>query len=629
MNVMLTIENLKKSYGEKLLFEKINATITNQDRIGLIGVNGTGKSTLLKIIAGIETVDEGEIRHPKDYTIEYLAQNPEFQEEISVLDYIFAGDANIMQVLRGYERSLLQLEKKPNDEEAQNHLLYMQQQMDKYDAWEAGTVAKTVLTKMGITQFDEQVRTLSGGQKKRVAIAKALIQPADLLILDEPTNHLDNETIVWLEKYLENYKGALLLVTHDRYFLNKVTNQIYELEHGKLYIYEGNYELFLEKKLEREELEQNLQQKHQNTLRREIAWLKRGARARSTKQKARIDRIDTLKQQKFHTNEANIEIQVGSTRLGKQVIELKSISKALGDKTLWKSFSMLITPGDRIGIIGPNGAGKSTLLNIIAGRLQPDEGEVKIGETVKISYYTQGEEELDDDLRVIEYIKEIAEVIHTKEGNLITAEQMLERFLFSRPKQWTYIGSLSGGEKRRLYLLKILMQEPNVLILDEPTNDLDIKTLGILEEYLEHFPGVVLTVSHDRYFLDNVVDELIVFDGSERVQHFYGNYSEYAEQKEPDVRKQEIKRAEKPRTKGKKVKTKLSYHEQKEWDVIEDDITQLEERIINLEADIASKGSDYTQVQELYKEQQALEDELEAKMDRWEELSLLVESFKK
>ena len=626
---MLTIENLSKSYGEKVLFEDINTTITSNDRVGLIGVNGTGKSTLLKIIAGIETADEGNIHHPKDYTIEYLAQNPEFIEEVSVLEYIFAGEAKMMQVLRDYERALLQLERNPNDEMTQSHLLYMQQQMDKYDAWEASTVAKTVLTKMGITQFDEKVTMLSGGQKKRVAIAKALIQPADLLILDEPTNHLDNETIVWLEKYFESYKGALLLVTHDRYFLNRVTNQIYELEHGKMYIYEGNYELFLEKKLEREELEQNLQQKHQNTLRREIAWLKRGARARSTKQKARIDRIDTLKKQKFNTNEDNIEIQVGSTRLGKQVIELEAISKVLGEKTLWKNFSILITPGDRIGIIGPNGAGKSTLLNVIAGRQQPDEGEVKIGETVKVGYYTQGEEELDESLRVIEYIKEIAEVIYTKEGKLITAEQMLERFLFSRPKQWTYISSLSGGEKRRLYLLKVLMQEPNVIILDEPTNDLDIKTLGILEEYLEHFPGVVLTVSHDRYFLDNVVDELIVFDGSGGLRHFYGNYSEYATEMQADIQNKDNKKFVKPKVREKKVKNKLSYNEQKEWDVIEDEITQLEERIFQLQSDIAASGSDFEQVQELYQEQQTLEAELETKMDRWEELSLLIESFKK
>ena len=623
---MLMIENLTKSYGEKLLFEQLNATITSDDRIGLIGVNGTGKSTLLKIIAGLEHADEGTIQHPNDYTIEYLPQNPDFEDDVTVLEYIYAGDAIIMQTLQEYEKALLELEQSPNDEKTQNHLLSVQQKMDKYEAWEASSVAKTVLTKMGITQFEANITSLSGGQKKRVAIAKSLIQPADLLILDEPTNHLDNETIVWLEKYFENYTGSLLLVTHDRYFLNRVTNKIFELNHGRLYKYEGNYELFIEKKLEREELEHSMEQKHKNTLRREMAWLKRGARARSTKQRARIERIDTLKKQTFHTNDDNIEIQVGSARLGKQVIELEEISKVIGDKPLLSDFSMLIVPGDRIGIIGPNGAGKSTLLNLIAGRLQPDKGEVKIGETVKIGYYTQGEEELDDDMRVIEYLKEQAEVIRTKDGNIITAEQMLERFLFSRPKQWTYIKGLSGGEKRRLYLLKILMQEPNVIILDEPTNDLDIKTLGILEEYLDHFPGVVLTVSHDRYFLDHVVDELIVFEGNGKLRHFYGNYTDYAKKVETDIPKEKTKSVQ-PTIVKKKTKTKLSYHEQKEWDVIEDEITALEEKIEQLQIEIASKGSNYNEVQELFKEQQLLEEELEAKMERWEELSLLVESF--
>lgn len=629
MNCMLTIENLTKSYGEKLLFEQINTTITSDHRIGLIGVNGTGKSTFLKIIAQLETADEGEIHHPKDYTIQYLAQHPQFEEDVTVLDYIYAGDARVMQVMREYEESLLQLEQNPMNETAQNKLLDVQQRMDKYDAWDASTVAKTILTKMGITQFTENVQALSGGQKKRVAIAKALIQPADLLILDEPTNHLDNETIVYLEGYLANYRGALLLVTHDRYFLNRVTNYIYELDHGSLYEYEGNYELYVEKKLEREEREHSLQQKHHNTLRREMAWLQRGARARSTKQRARIERIDELKGKTFHTNEEDVEIKVGSTRLGRQVIELKSISKTIGEKALWNDFSLLIAPGDRLGIIGPNGAGKSTLLNVIAGRIEPDEGEVQVGETVKIGYYTQGEEELNDELRVIEYIKELAEVIHTKDGTLITAEQMLERFLFSRPKQWTYIRSLSGGEKRRLYLLKVLMQEPNVIILDEPTNDLDIKTLGILEEYLDHFPGVVLTVSHDRYFLDQVVDELLVFDGTGGLQHMYGSYSEYAEKVAAPLPKQEEKKEVKQEPKVKNVKTRLSYHEQNEWDVIEDEITVLEEKVDQLQTQIESGGSDFAKVQELFEEQQALEVELEAKMERWEELSLLVESFQK
>lgn len=625
---MITLENIAKSYGDKLLFENINVFIDKNDRIGLIGVNGTGKSTLLQIISGLETADDGELIHPKDYKIEYLSQNPQFTEVMTILDYIFSGDAAIMQVLRDYEQALARLEQDPTSEDAQTRLMNVQQLMDKHDAWEASTVAKTILTKMGITDFNQMTTNLSGGQKKRVAIAKALIQPADLLILDEPTNHLDNDTIVWLEKHLTTYSGALLLVTHDRYFLNHVTNTIFELDHGTLYKYEGNYEVFLEKKVEREALEERLEQKHQNTLKRELAWLHRGARARSTKQRARIERIDTLKEKTFNTNQDNVAIQVGSQRLGKQVMELESVSKTIADKPLFHHIDLLITPGHRIGIIGPNGSGKSSLLNIIANRMTPDSGTVQMGETVKIGYYTQGEEELDDDMRIIEYIKKVAEVIETKDGIVITAEQMLERFLFSRAKQWSYIGQLSGGEKRRLYLLKILMQEPNMLLLDEPTNDLDIQTLSILEEYIEYFPGVVLTVSHDRYFLDQVVDELLVFDGEGHIEHFYGNYSEYAEDRSEKQANAEVKTAPKQQSQPKKVKTKLSYHEQKEWDTIEDDITMLEEKLLAIESEIVKQGSDIEQVQLLYKEQQQMEQTLEDKMERWEALSLLVESFK-
>src|SRR5690625_5156646 len=624
---MITIEQITKSYGEKRLFENINVFIEKNDRIGLIGINGTGKSTLLKIIAGIETPDEGSIIHPKDYRIEYLPQNPQFTEDNTVLEYVFSGDAPIIKVLRNYEQILFNLEQDPTNEDVQNKLLNAQQLMDKHDAWEASTVAKTILTKMGITQFNQKTTNLSGGQKKRVAIAKALIQPADLLILDEPTNHLDNDTIVWLEKHLTTYPGALLLVTHDRYFLNHVTNTIFEIDNGSLYSYEGNYEVFLEKKVEREELEQRLQQKHHNTLRRELAWLKRGARARSTKQRARIERIDTMKEKTFHTIQRNVDIQTGAKRLGKQVIELEAVSKTISNKTLFQNVQLIITPGDRIGIIGPKGAGKSTLLEIIDKRTERDEGIVHIRETVKISYYTQGEDELDDNIRIIEYIKKVAEVVETKDGTIITAEQMLERFLFSRAKQWSYIGQLSGGEKRRLYLLKILMQEPNVLLLDEPTNDLDIQTLSILEEYIDYFPGVVLTVSHDRYFLDQVVDELLIFDGNGGIDHMYGNYSDYSNHRaEKEIIISDKNTSKKPEQQP-KAKTKLSYHEQKEWDTIEDDITQLEEKITVLETEIAEQGSDIEQVQVLYEEQQKLEATLEEKMERWEELSLLVESF--
>lgn len=621
---MLTIDNLGKSYGEKLLFENINNTISGNARIGLIGVNGTGKSTFLKVLAGIETADTGGVSHPKDYTIEYLSQNPALDGDLTVMEQIYYGGSTVMKVMREYEQALINLECDPVSEKAQNQLIHMQGEMDKENAWEANTTAKTILTKLGITSFDKRVSELSGGQKKRVAIAKALIQPADLLILDEPTNHLDNESIVWLEKYLQTYRGALLLVTHDRYFLNRVTNFIYELSNGNLYVYEGNYEYFLEKKVEREELEVNLVQRHRNTLRQELAWLQRGARARSTKQRARIERVDELQAKKFHAPEGKVDFQVGSTRLGKQVIELVSVGKSFNDKVLFTDFSFLIKPGDRIGIIGPNGAGKTTLLNIIANRQAADSGEIKIGETVKIGYYTQGEEELDGNKRIIEYIKEIAEVVHTKDGDMITAEQMLEHFLFSRAQQWTYINRLSGGEKRRLYLLKILMTEPNVIVLDEPTNDLDTQTLSILEEYLHHFPGVVVTVSHDRYFLDSVVDQLFVFDGSGGVDLFYGNYSEYNELLEGvEEKSEQVKKLETVQ----KKKTKLSYNEQKEWEVIEEEIMELEKGIEILAEQIASAGSNFAKVQESFDKQKQTEQELEVKMERWEQLSLLIESF--
>lgn len=623
---MLTIENIEKSYGDKLLFQNINSTIANNARIGLIGVNGTGKSTFLKIIAGLEVPDEGKIIHPKEYNIEYLSQNPELDRSLTVIEQIYYGEATVMKVMREYEYALQQLDADPTDEKFQEKLLKAQQEMDKHDAWEANTAAKTILTQLGVTDFDKTIGELSGGQKKRIAIAKALIQPADLLILDEPTNHLDNDTIVWLEKYLASYRGSLLMVTHDRYFLNRVTNFIYELDNGNLYVYEGNYELFLEKKMERETLEANLEQKHSNTLRRELAWLQRGPRARSTKQRARIERVGKLQEQTFNTNHENVEIQVGSTRLGRQVIELLSVSKSFGDKQLFSNVDFLIKPGDRIGIIGPNGAGKTSLLNVIADRLEADSGEVKIGETVKIGYYTQGEEELDDDLRIIEYIKEVAEVIYTKDGDVITAEQMLEKFLFSRAQQWTYINRLSGGERRRLYLLKILMTEPNVIILDEPTNDLDTQTLSILEEYLHQFPGVVVTVSHDRYFLDVVVDQLLVFDGKGNVKPYFGNYSEYISEQ---VEEKPIVTKKKIEAEVKKVKTKLSYREQQEWDKIEDEIMALEEKVTALEAEIAGQGSNFEKIQELFKTQQEAETALEEKMERWEELSLLVESFQK
>lgn len=622
---MLTAEKLYKSYGDKILFQDVTFTIEEQERIGLIGVNGTGKSTLLKTIAGIETPEKGQIKHAKQYRIEYLAQDPALDPNLTVIEQIYHGEARTMQLMRSYEQALIELQRDSTNERAQEKLMTLQQEMDQEGAWEANTQAKTILTKLGITDFDKTIATLSGGQKKRIAIAKALIQPADLLILDEPTNHLDNATVEWLEKYLQTYKGSLLLVTHDRYFLNRVTNRIYELDKGNLYIYVGNYEVFLEKKAEREELERSSETKHHNVLRRELAWLQRGARARSTKQKARIERVSEMKDKEFNTNQTDMHVQVGSTRLGKKVLELIDISKAYEEKQLLQYLNELISPGDRIGIIGPNGSGKTTLLNIMAGRVTPESGVVEIGETVKIGYYTQGEGELDGSKRLIDYIKETAEVVHTIDGSEITAEQICEQFLFPRSEQYTYIRKLSGGEKRRLYLLKILMMEPNVLFLDEPTNDLDTQTLGVLEEYLEHFPGVVITVSHDRYFLDRVVERLIIFTGNGKVNNFYGNYSEYlakvTEEEEVKQPKQEKKVVRE------KKRKKLSYHEQKEWDSIEDEIMEMEEQATNLEKAIADAGSDAEKVQSQYAELENIRTALDKKMERWEELSLMLEAY--
>lgn len=625
---MLTVEHLYKSYGDKTLFEDISCAIMEQDRIGLIGVNGTGKSTFLKIIAGVDSADAGDISHAKDYQIEYLRQEPDLNMDLTVMEQIYYGDSDMMTVMREYEQALLDMQHDPTSEKTQDRLMRVQQKMDEHEAWNASTTAKTVLSKLGITNINQKVSNLSGGQQKRVAIAKALIQPADLLILDEPTNHLDHETIEWLEIFLTSYPGAILLVTHDRYFLNRVTNRIFELDNGNLYHYEGNYELFLEKKAEREELERSREQKHANTLRNELAWLNRGARARSTKQKARIERIKTMQNQTFQTTEQEVEFQTGSTRLGKKVIELKDISKTLNGQKLIDHFSHLFIPGDRIGIIGPNGSGKTTLLNIIAGRMSPDTGDIDIGETVKIGYYTQSDQEMDGSLKIIEYIKETADMITTKDGTIITAEQMLERFLFSRSQQWTYIRRLSGGERRRLYLLKILMTEPNVLFLDEPTNDLDTQTLSILEDYLEHFPGVIITVSHDRYFLDRVVDRLIVFSGAGHLDMYYGNYSEYLAEKQ--TREKVEQKKEKPKKQVQQQQTsrkKLSYHDKREWETIEDDIMAIEESVEKIKEQILEAGSDIAKVQDLYAKQQELEEQLKVKMDRWEELSLLVEEI--
>ncbi|HET6872399.1 MAG TPA: ABC-F family ATP-binding cassette domain-containing protein [Sporolactobacillaceae bacterium] len=623
---LLIVEGLTKSYGDKVLFDHLSFTIEEKERIGLIGVNGTGKSSLLKAIAGVEPADAGEVMHSKAFQLAYLPQDPSFEQDETVLEYVFGGNSPVMKAIQRYEKALDELNKDPGNEKVQTAFTKAQQQMDDQEAWGAGTLAKTILTKLGVSFYEQPVLSLSGGQRKRVAMARALIQPADLLILDEPTNHLDNETIEWLEAHLQTYPGALLLVTHDRYFLNRVTTQIFELEGGKLYRYEGNYEVFLEKKAEREEQAMSEEQKRQNTLRRELAWLRRGAKARTTKQKARIDRVEALQEKGPAASQGSVEIALGSQRLGKKVIELKQISKTFKNKTLYKDFNYLVVPNERLGIIGPNGSGKTTLLEIMAGRVMPDEGQVETGETVKIGYYTQGDQEIPGSLRVVDYIKEVAEVIRTADGTTISAEQMLERFLFSRSAQWNLISRLSGGEKRRLYLLRVLMGEPNVLFLDEPTNDLDTETLGILEEYLDHFPGVVITVSHDRYFLDRVVEHLLVFNGEGDVRRFEGSYSDFLEvqKQEKELAPKVVKESEKPRKERRK---KLSYKEQKEWEDIEARISTLEAKVDDLKKEIERSGSNANRAEELYREQVNVEAELEQAIERWTELSLLIEEL--
>ncbi len=629
---LLAVEKLKKAYGEKALFEDITFGIQENDRIGLIGINGTGKSTLLKIIAGIIEPDEGRRILNNQTRIEYLPQNPEFDPGATVLQQVFHSDNPLMDLVYQYEKLVSAVAASPEELTLQNKLAELSHQMDLQGGWELEANAKAVLTRLGIHNFSAIVGQLSGGQRKRIAMARALIQPAELLILDEPTNHIDNETIEWLEDYLKRRKGALLLITHDRYFLDRVVNRIIELDDGTLYSYQGNYEVFLAGKAEREEGQRALQRRHTALFKNELAWIRRGARARSTKQKARIQRFEKLQETALPQESAQLEISVGSQRLGKKVIELNHISKAYGDHVIIQDFTHIFTPGERVGIIGRNGAGKSTLLNILAGKLKPSEGNIEIGQTVKISYYDQESHELDGSLRVIEYIKEGAEYIQTADGVRISASQMLERFLFAPGVQWTPIASLSGGEKRRLYLLRKLMEEPNVLLLDEPTNDLDIHTLTILEDYLEHFPGTVAVISHDRYFLDRTVDHLFIFEDNGFIQDYHGSYSEYIQWKRENL-PQEIKE-----TQGKKEKEdyrqnrkerpkKLSYREQRDYDQIEDIIADLELQLEGLQCKISQAGSDYQLLQELLKEKEKLQSKLEKTMERWMELTELVEEI--
>ncbi len=632
---LITVENISKSYVDKKLFESTTFGIHEGQRIGLIGVNGTGKSTLLKVIAGIIEPDSGKRMVAGQTAIEYLPQNPDFEVGSTVLEQVFNSTNALLQLVYQYEKTLKELNDNPEDKNLQQKLAGLSQQMDSKGAWDLESSAKGILIKLGINNFTMAVENLSGGQRKRVALARALIQPSDLLILDEPTNHIDNDTVEWLEEYLSKWKGALLLITHDRYFLNRVVNNILELDEGKLYSYEGNYEQFLEKKAEREENYLALQRKHASLFRKELAWIKRGAKARTTKQKARIDRFEELKNQSFKTSEDKVDITLGAGRLGKKVLELKDINKSYGKTSIVKDFNYVFKPGDRIGIIGKNGFGKSTLLNIIAGKTLPDSGEIDVGKTVKMAYYDQESEEMDTNMRVIDYIKEVGEFIQTEDGSKISASQMLERFLFLPNAQWAPIGKLSGGERRRLYLLRKLVGEPNVLLLDEPTNDLDIQTLTILEDYLDHFPGTVIIVSHDRYFLDRTVEQLFVFEGNGQIREYTGNYSDYMKNRKLNIEvenKEKLSHEKREQIEIKNINTrpvKLSYKDQREYDEIEGIIASLENKLENVASKIDGASNDFVLLQEYLEEQKTLEQKLELKMERWMELLELVEQIEK
>jgi ATPase components of ABC transporters with duplicated ATPase domains len=539
----LRADNLTSTYGEKTLFKDISFIINENDRIGLIGTNGSGKTSLLNVISGIVSPESGEFDAPNDYTIGYLKQQPELNDQLTILDAVFAGTQRVFETIRQYEQSVEDMGKHPDDTRLLDRYTKLQAQMDQQDAWAAESRIKTILTQLKITDMSQKIVNLSGGQKKRVGMAQILIQEPDLLLLDEPTNHLDLDSTVWLQDFLQTYKGAVIVVTHDRYFLDQVANQIWELSFGELYQYTGNYQDYVSQKAERVQRELDTEHKQQQLYQKELAWMRTGAKARSTKQKGRINHFNELKDSigKVQVDQ-NIDIELGQQRLGKDVIELSHANLTLGDHQILNDFSLLVQAGQRIGISGENGAGKSSLLNVMASKLSLDSGTVKIGETVKIGYYTQQTEPIDEDKRMISYLSEVAQSVTDRNGVQINVTQLLERFLFPRFMHGTLIRKLSGGEKRRLYLLKILMMQPNVLLLDEPTNDLDIGTLTVLEDYLDSFNGTVITVSHDRYFLDKVADRLLIFNGQGDIDPYAGMYTDYLDQLNQQSRATSAKR---------------------------------------------------------------------------------------
>ena len=637
---LITLQNIEKDFGIKEILRDSSFSIEENDKVGLIGVNGSGKSTLLKAIAGIDTFDSGTVTVKSGARIVYLPQQPNLNEEKTVIDEVFNESSEKLRLVREYE-SLSQKIENPSltlpyqeREKLTSQLTRVIEKMDTLDAWELETKAKIILTKLGIQDFDTKVGSLSGGYRKRISLATALLQEPDLLLMDEPTNHLDAESVEWLQNYLDSFGGAILLITHDRYFLDNVTNRIIEIDRAELYTYSGNYSYFLEKKALQEAADAKIQHKHQGILRRELEWLKRGPKARSTKQRARIDRIHDMQDLEFKETQGKVAIDTPGRRIGKKVIELHNITKGYNGRILIKDFSYEFTPTDRIGIIGGNGAGKSTLMNIIIGKVAPDSGTVEIGSTIHIGYFDQHSEDLldaiDTDKRVIDYIKDIAAYVTTADGSQISASQMLERFLFNPNQQYAPIHKLSGGEKRRLFLLQVLMSAPNVLILDEPTNDLDVQTLSILEDYLESFNGCVITVSHDRYFLDRTVQFIMAIEPGGELKLYPGNYSVYLDYKKDEEKEEKQKDSVKKATtttQNKQTTTnnksrRLSNYERREYDKLEGKIAEMEMKKEELEKTLYhNPPSDFNQLQELSEKLSSLSKEIDSATERWMELA--------
>ena len=603
---LLTMEHITKAYTDRVLLNDVAFSINENEKIGVIGINGMGKSTLLKVTAGIEPYDEGKISMGKQVKICYLPQTPEFEEGTTVLRAAIADNVN------------------------------------ELNQWTIEADARSMLNQLGFYDYDEKVEHMSGGQKKRIALVNALLTPADILILDEPTNHLDNAMSEWLEEYLIGFRGAILMVTHDRYFLDRVATRIVEVDQGKLYSYPGNYSEFVKLKAERQDMALATERKRKSLLRTELEWLGRGARARSTKQKAHIDRIKAMQEIKDIQEEKRVVLDSVASRMGNKTIELENISKSYGNRKLISDYSYIFLKNDRIGIIGPNGCGKTTLLKIINGIVRPDSGTIEIGQTIRIGYFSQENEYMDASMKVIDYVKEVGEYVTTSDGK-ITASQMLERFLFDGAMQWSKIEKLSGGEKRRLYLMRVLMSAPNVLILDEPTNDLDIQTLTILEDYLDHFDGMIITVSHDRYFLDRIVNRIFSFEGDGKVRQFEGGYSDYLIRKELEgldtemslkghaaATEGQLKKGEsssKDTWKQRKPKFKFTYKEQREFETIDDDIAKLEEKLETLDAQIAANATNSVKLRELMDKKEEAGNELDEKMERWVYLNDLNEKI--